>query len=112
VSLNGSYFGDENASVDDPPFKSTLVNYIWYDLFMDSLLLFFQIYINSKGESVDLLQLYGVPSHMGRYVALVMDNVFTKEEITTITLDELLKDERYEIIKGKIKARFFILVIS
>jgi hypothetical protein len=76
--------------------------------------LFFQIYINSKGESVDLLQLYGVPSHMGRYVALVMDNVFTKEEITitTITLDELLKDERYEIIKGKIKARFFILVIS
>jgi hypothetical protein len=41
VSLNGSYFGDENASVDDPPFKSTLVNYIWYDLFMDSLLLFF-----------------------------------------------------------------------
>jgi hypothetical protein len=47
---------------------------------------------------------------MGRYVALVMDNLFTKEEITTITLDGLLKDERYETIKGKIKARFIILV--
>ena len=59
-----------------------------------------QVYTNSQGDSIDLIQLYGVHTHMGRYVALVMDNIFTNDEITTITLEELLKDERYEIIKG------------
>jgi hypothetical protein len=48
---------------------------------------------------------------MGRYVALVMDNIFTKEEITSITLEGLLKDERYQMIKGQIKATFFIITI-
>ena len=44
---------------------------------------------------------------MGRYVALVMDKLFTLEEITTITKDELVKDERYLIIKGKTKISFY-----
>ncbi|CAF4387512.1 unnamed protein product, partial [Adineta steineri] len=71
VALNGDQFEDENIIVDDLPFKSTL------------------IYVNSEGASVDLLQLYGAQTHMGRYVALVMDKLFTLEEITTITKDEL-----------------------
>ncbi|CAF1321601.1 unnamed protein product [Adineta steineri] len=83
VALNGDQFGDENIIVDDSPFKSTL------------------IYVNSEGVSVDLLQLYGAQTHIGHYVALVMDKLFTFEEITTITKDELVKDERYLIIKGK-----------
>ncbi|CAF4153005.1 unnamed protein product, partial [Adineta steineri] len=83
VALNGDQFEDENIIVDDLPFKSTL------------------IYVNSEGASVDLLQLYGAQTHMGRYVALVMDKLFTLEEITTITKDELVKDERYLIIKEK-----------
>ncbi len=62
--------------------------------------------MNSKGESFDLLQLHGSHAHMGRYVACVMDKIFTKEEITTITKDQLLKDERYLIIKGKTKISF------
>ncbi|CAF1293787.1 unnamed protein product [Adineta steineri] len=81
VALNGDQFGDENIIVDDSPFKSTL------------------IYVNSEGVSVDLLQLYGVQTHMGRYVALEMDKLFTVEEITSITKDELLKDERHLITK-------------
>ena len=48
---------------------------------------------------------------MGRYVARVMDKIFTKEEIIAITLEELLKDERYEVIKGQIKAIFFIVIV-
>jgi hypothetical protein len=62
--------------------------------------------MSSKGESCDLLQLPGSHAHMGRYVACVMDTIFTKKEITTITRDELLKDERYLIIKGKTKISF------
>jgi hypothetical protein len=50
---------------------------------------------------VDLLQLYGVRTQIGRYVALVMDNIFTKHELYTITRKELLEDERYNIIKGR-----------
>ncbi|CAF0852153.1 unnamed protein product [Adineta steineri] len=69
VTLNGSQFGDENIMANDLPFKSTL------------------ICVNSKGETIDLLQPYGVRTQMGRYVALVMDNIFMKEEITTITLE-------------------------
>jgi hypothetical protein len=76
-----------------------------------SAVIFFQVYVNSTGESVDLLQLYGVQTQMGRYVARVMDNIFTKEEIRAIELEELLKDERYEIIKGQIKATFFIVIV-
>ncbi|CAF4233389.1 unnamed protein product, partial [Adineta steineri] len=71
VALNGDQFGDENIIVDDSPFKSTL------------------IYVNSERVSADLLQLYGAQTHMGRYVALIMDKLFTFEEITTITKDEL-----------------------
>ncbi|CAF1084788.1 unnamed protein product [Adineta steineri] len=71
VALNGDQFGDENIIVDDSPFKSTL------------------IYVNSEGVSVDLLQLYGAQTHMDRYVTLVMDKLFTFEEITTITKEEL-----------------------
>jgi len=48
---------------------------------------------------------------MGRYVARVMDKIFTKEEIIAIKLEELLKDERYEIIKGQIQAIFFIVIV-
>lgn len=32
---------------------------------------FYQIFVNFSGEFVDLLQLYGVHTHMGHYVALV-----------------------------------------
>ncbi|CAF1549434.1 unnamed protein product, partial [Adineta steineri] len=88
VALNGDQFGDENIIVDDSPFKSTL------------------IYVNSEGVSVDLLQLYGAQTHMGRYVALVMDKLFMFEEITTITKEELVKDERYLIIKEAVRSRF------
>lgn len=70
----------------------------------------FQIYVDSKGESIDLLQLYGVRTQMGRYVALVMDNIFTKQEITTISLEELLEDQRYSIVKGKAKSVFSIVI--
>ncbi|CAF1273326.1 unnamed protein product [Adineta steineri] len=86
VALNGDQFGDENIIVDDSPFKSTL------------------IYVNSEGVSVDLLQLYGVQTHMGRYVALEMDKLFTVEEITSITKDELLKDERHLITKVQFRS--------
>ncbi|CAF4438475.1 unnamed protein product, partial [Adineta steineri] len=78
VNINGTLNGNQ---LGDLPFKSTL------------------IYVNSKGVSVDLLQLYGIQTQMGRYVARVMDKLFTVEEITTITKDELVKDERYLIIK-------------
>ncbi|CAF4301343.1 unnamed protein product, partial [Adineta steineri] len=71
VTLNGDQFSDPNIIADDLPFKSTL------------------IYVNSEGVSVDLFQLYGAQTHMGRYGALVMDKLFTLEEITTITKDEL-----------------------
>ncbi|CAF1097180.1 unnamed protein product [Adineta steineri] len=88
VASNGDQFGDENIIVDDSPFKSTL------------------IYVYSESVSVDQLQLYGAQTHMGRYVALVMDKLFTFEEITTITKDELVKDERYLIIKEAVRSRF------
>ena len=100
MALNGDQFGDENITVDDSPFKSTLVIYISFHL-LNIVRYCFQIYVDFKGESIDLLQLYGFRTQMGRYVALVMNNIFTKEEITTISLDDLLKDERYLIIKGK-----------
>lgn len=57
---------------------------------MNFQLLFFQIYVNSEEASVDLFQLYGAQTHIGRYAALVMDKLFTIEEITTITIDELV----------------------
>ena len=76
-----------------------------------SAVIFFYVYVNSTGESADLLQLYGVQTQTGRYIAGVMDKIFTKEEIIAITLEELLKDERYEVIKGQIKAIFFIVIV-
>ncbi|CAF0723484.1 unnamed protein product [Adineta steineri] len=88
VALNGDQFGDENMIVDDRPFKSTL------------------IYVYSEGVSVDLLQLSGAQTHMGRYVALVLDKLFTFEEITTITKEELVKDQRYLIIEKAVRSRF------
>ena len=78
---------------------------------MNSLLLFFLGLCNSTRESVGLLQLYLVQTQMGRYVACVMDKIFTKEEIIAIKLEELLKDERYEVIKRQIKAIFFIVIV-
>ncbi|CAF2567686.1 unnamed protein product [Rotaria sp. Silwood2] len=86
VSLNGTDFGEESQPEVDLPFQSTLVGFI--------------VYTNRDGESVDLLQLYGVRTHLGRFAALVMDTLFTKEELTSITKDELVKDDRYLIIKG------------
>ncbi|CAF1143460.1 unnamed protein product [Adineta steineri] len=88
VTLNGDKFSDPTIIADDLPFKSIL------------------IYVNSEGVSVDLLQLYGAQTHMGRYVALVMDKLFTLEEITTIIKDELVKDERYLIIEEAVRSRF------
>jgi hypothetical protein len=98
--LDGSCFGDANASMTDAPFQSSLVSFIVHILFVDILLPFFQMHTKGDGESVDLLQLYGVKTQLGRFAALVMDNIFSKEELTTITKDELLRDERYQIIKG------------
>ncbi|CAF0988140.1 unnamed protein product [Adineta steineri] len=85
VNINGTLNGNQ---LGDLPFKSTL------------------IYVNSEGVSVDLLQLYGIQTQMGRYVARVMDKLFTVQEITTITKDELVKDERYLIIKEAVRLRF------
>ena len=50
-----------------------------------------------------LLQLHGVSTHMGRYVVLVINEIFTKEELSNVTLETLLKDERCQIIKGEVK---------
>ncbi len=69
--------------------------------------------MRKDGTNIDLLQLYGVRTQLGRYVALVMDHVFTNEELCTITASQLIQDERYNIIKGKmiIKLISFIILI-
>jgi hypothetical protein len=40
-----------------------------------------------------------------------MDHLFTKEELISIGKDELIKDERYQIIKGKSIVKFSILIV-
>jgi hypothetical protein len=71
----------------------------------------FQNYDKPNGTKVDLLQLDGVRTHMGRFVAVVMDNVFTTEELCKITSKELVKDERYDTIKGKIIIKLINLIV-
>ncbi len=48
---------------------------------------------------------------MGRFVAVVMDSVFTTEELCKITSKELVKDERYNIIKGKVIIKLINLIV-
>ena len=69
------------------------------------------MYKNQGGDTTDLIQLYGVRPQLGRFAALVMDHLFTKEALTSITKDELINDERYQIIKGWMAAKFTVLVI-
>ena len=47
---------------------------------------------------------------MGRYVALAMDKILTTEELSNITLEALLKDERYQIIKGEVEKSAVIII--
>ncbi|CAF4494462.1 unnamed protein product [Rotaria socialis] len=81
VPLNGTHFGSEVQSEIDASFQSTL------------------IYKNQNGESIDLIQLYGVRTQLGHFGTLVMDQLFTKEELISNSKDELIKDERYYIMK-------------
>jgi hypothetical protein len=71
----------------------------------------FQNYDKPDETKEDLLQLYGVRTHMGRFVAVVMNNVFTTEELCKITSKELVKDERYNTIKGKIIIKLINLIV-
>ncbi|CAF5146554.1 unnamed protein product, partial [Rotaria magnacalcarata] len=88
VSLNGTHFGGEVQSEIEAPFQSTL------------------IYKNQNGESIDLIQLYGVRTQLGRFATLLMDQLFTKEELVSISKDELIKDGRYQIIKEAVRSKF------
>ncbi|CAF1263546.1 unnamed protein product [Rotaria sp. Silwood1] len=88
VALFGGDFDTENQSQSDVPFQQSLS------------------YKKQDGTTVDLLQLYGVRTQIGRFVALVMDHVFTKHELCTITTSELIKDERYNIIRETVRSRF------
>ncbi|CAF2940620.1 unnamed protein product, partial [Rotaria sp. Silwood2] len=88
VALFGGDFDAENQSQSDVPFERSL-NYQKQD-----------------GTTIDLLQLYGVRTQIGRFVALVMDHVFTKHELCTITTNQLIKDERYNTIKEAVRSRF------
>ncbi|CAF1184643.1 unnamed protein product [Rotaria sp. Silwood1] len=84
VALLGGDFDTENQPQSDVPFQQSL----------------------EDGTTIDLLQLYGVRTQIGRFVALVMDNVFTKHELCTITTSQLIKDERYNTIKETVRSRF------
>ncbi|CAM4843115.1 unnamed protein product [Rotaria magnacalcarata] len=61
---------------------------------------------NQNGESIDLIQLYGVRTQLGRFATLLMDQLFTKEELVSISKDELIKDGRYQIIKEAVRSKF------
>ncbi|CAM4911683.1 unnamed protein product [Rotaria socialis] len=58
------------------------------------------LHLKPDNTTVDLLQLFGTRSHIGRFVALVMDNIFSKQELCTISRVQLISDERYNLIKG------------
>jgi hypothetical protein len=58
------------------------------------------IYKNQSGESIDLIQLYGVRTQLDCFITLVIDHLFTKEELTTIPKNELVNNERCQTIKG------------
>ncbi|CAF3444963.1 unnamed protein product [Rotaria socialis] len=88
VSLNGTHFGGEVQSEIEASFQSTL------------------IYKNQNGENIDLIQLYGVRTQLGRFATLLMDQLFTKEELVSISKDELIKDGRYQIIKEAVRSKF------
>ncbi|CAF3656564.1 unnamed protein product [Rotaria sp. Silwood1] len=88
VALLGGDFDTENQPQSDVPFQQSLN------------------YQKEDGTTIDLLQLYGVRTQIGRFVALVMDNVFTKHELCTITTSQLIKDERYNTIKETVRSRF------
>ncbi|CAF0870289.1 unnamed protein product [Rotaria sordida] len=88
VALLGGDFDTENQSQSDVPFQQSLN------------------YKKEDGTTIDLLQLCGVRTQIGRFVALVMDQVFTKHELCTITTSQLIKDERYNTIKEAVRSRF------
>ena len=62
--------------------------------------------MKADGTNVDLLQLYGVQTQIGRFFAMIMDNLFTKQELVAITSDDVMKDDRYNVIKGMIIIAF------
>ncbi|CAF3287624.1 unnamed protein product [Rotaria socialis] len=88
VALLGGDFSTEDQSPTDVPFKKSL----------DCE--------KSDGTTIDLLQLYGVRTQIGRFVALVMDQLFTKQQLCTITKSQLVQHKHYETIKEAVRSRF------
>ncbi|CAF3342376.1 unnamed protein product [Rotaria socialis] len=84
VALLGGDFNTEDQSPTDIPFEKSL----------DCE--------KPDGTTIDLLQLYGVQTQIGRFVALVMDQLFTKEQLYTITRSQLVQHKHYNTIKGRI----------
>ncbi|CAF3556201.1 unnamed protein product [Rotaria socialis] len=79
---------NDDTTPTDVPFQQTL------------------LHLKPDNTTVDLLQLFGTRSHIGRFVALVMDNIFSKQELCTISRVQLISDERYNLIKEAVRSRF------
>ncbi|CAF4137046.1 unnamed protein product [Rotaria magnacalcarata] len=91
VSLNRTHVGEEVQLEIDVSFHSAL------------------IYKNQNGESIELIQLHGVSTQSGRFTTLVMDHLYTTDELKSNCKDELIKDERYQIIEGSLIIAFTML---
>ena len=49
---------------------------------------------------MDLLRLSGVKEHANRYVTSLMDQLYKPEELLAMNTADVIKDERYLLLKG------------
>ena len=49
---------------------------------------------------MDLLRFSGVKEHANRYVTSLMDQLYKPEELLAMNTADVIKDERYLLLKG------------
>lgn len=62
---------------------------------------FNQEFTSSEGLQVDLLKRSGVKEHANRYVTSLIDILYKPEELLALKTNDVTKDERYLLLKGK-----------
>ncbi len=67
---------------------------------LNTIILYIQVYTSVNGTPVDLIKHSGVKEHANRYVTSLMDILFKPEELVTFQTKDMVKDDRYNLLKG------------
>ncbi|CAF1333861.1 unnamed protein product [Adineta ricciae] len=64
------------------------------------------LYTLADGTVIDLLKHSGVKEHANRYVTSLMDVIFKREELVNLETKDVIKDDRYQLLKEAVRSKF------